>query len=188
MSGSSCANRNSDGFDGGAGTEAKIQEITEESTTKSSGGNSSQQKATDEISSQKNRGATPKVRPESTTSRALNFDDTDNGGSGGGGGSRFAKLTINPGRSGSDAGIILSKSASSSPAHNKLQHQQSQPVVQRSEQLKNHPIRTSASASNVAFSSSGSGSIQLRKTSYKNQQSHSLRYSGSGSDVSNLVS
>lgn len=129
-----------------------------------------------------NRGATPKIRSESTTSRALNFDDTDSCGS------RFAKLTVNPGRSSSEAGLKISKSASSSPSHSKLQHQQSQPVTQRCEQFKNHPIRTSASASNVTFGSGGSSSIQLRKTSYKNQHSHSLRYSGSGSDVSNLVS
>lgn len=137
------------------------------------------------------------TRGESNISRVLNFDDVANASS-----SQItniepapfvkpvSKLAMNPGRSGSDAGIKLSKSASSSPSHTKLQHQTSQPVSFARDQSKNHPIRTSASASNVAYGQlahSSGGGIQLRKQSYKNQQSHSLRYSGSGSEVSNLV-
>ncbi|XP_063706020.1 microtubule-associated serine/threonine-protein kinase 3 [Culicoides brevitarsis] len=121
--------------------------------------------------------------------RVLNFDDVASGGPPSTSSQKpVSKLAMNPGRSGSDAGIKLSKSASSSPSHGKLQHQTSQPVSFTRDQIKNHPIRTSASASNVAYGhSSASGGIQLRKQSYKNQQSHSLRYSGSGSEVSNLV-
>lgn len=132
-------------------------------------------------------------RTESSIARVLNFDEAGFGS----GASNVptiepapfvkpvSKLAMNPGRSGSDAGIKLSKSASSSPSHGKLQHQTSQPVSFARDQIKSHPIRTSASASNVAYGHSSG--IQLRKQSYKNQQSHSLRYSGSGSEVSNLV-
>lgn len=132
-------------------------------------------------------------RTESSIARVLNFDEAGFGS----GVSNVptiepapfvkpvSKLAMNPGRSGSDAGIKLSKSASSSPSHGKLQHQTSQPVSFARDQIKSHPIRTSASASNVAYGHSSG--IQLRKQSYKNQQSHSLRYSGSGSEVSNLV-
>lgn len=116
------------------------------------------------------RGATPKIRPESSISRVLNFGDAD------------TKL-----RPTSDVTTCkLSKSASSSPSHGKLQHQSSQPASGsfRIGEPKSHPIRPSASASNVA---GVCGAIQLRKSSYKSHQSHSLRYSGSGTDVSNLV-
>lgn len=135
-------------------------------------------------------------RVESSISRVLNFDDVASGGSASNSSGittiepapfvkPVSKLAMNPGRSGSDAGIKLSKSASSSPSHGKLQHQTSQPVSFARDQIKSHPIRTSASASNVAYGHSSG--IQLRKQSFKNQQSHSLRYSGSGSEVSNLV-
>lgn len=138
-------------------------------------------------------------RAESSISRVLNFDDVTGGSNSPGNITNIepapfvkpiSKLAMNPGRSGSDAGIKLSKSASSSPSHGKLQHQTSQPVSFARDQIKSHPIRTSASASNVAYGQlphSSGGGIQLRKQSYKNQQSHSLRYSGSGSEVSNLV-
>lgn len=138
-------------------------------------------------------------RAESSISRVLNFDDVAGNNTSPGNITTIepapfvkpvSKLAMNPGRSGSDAGIKLSKSASSSPSHGKLQHQTSQPVSFARDQIKSHPIRTSASASNVAYGQlphSSGGGIQLRKQSYKNQQSHSLRYSGSGSEVSNLV-
>lgn len=135
------------------------------------------------------RGATPKIRPESSISRVLNFDETDSKSTT----TAMSKLNVNAGSSSSQQKI--SKSASSSPSHGKLQHQSSQPSTGSFAVNKCcHPIRPSASTSNVAGGGVAGVASGRKSTSHHHHhpqhhhhKSHSLRYSGSGSDVSNLV-